>query len=485
MTVDTDTINFDTSLSPEMFTDSEDRRKSPRIPFEHTVRVGPAYGAPYATVKAENLSSKGIFVRSDKRAEPGAKFSLELSLPNYGRLYIPEAEVLYNRSTGRGTAVGFGATFTGLTDEVDEIIRSSATFASEITEPRGKDVSASMICDTQSLFPDFSTKPNRSLEYSVINGKRQVREAYEVPALTASELSVSLPPEPELDAYVSEVRDQRRESTDVVRIRKTPLRKKNRGYAPKRPDVRQIADRWGFDLEGLLAAGPSKNKALVSGLVIGGLVAFVFALSISLNSSKPKRELSAVELAKQAQIPQDTHQNLMAKEAAVIGITKKVSKKAPKKEESAKQVSKKPLVRSAVALPPVNAPKPAPVEMRKLKQTTLTTPKAVPAKPLKQITKQLASALPKAASNQVELAFGLTKDATVLRSYRLSKPERFVIDVAGQDGPIKLPKSKGFVTNIRVGEHTGYTRIVVDSEKKISSNEIRKQGKGITLNLKG
>ena len=61
MTVDIDTINFDTSLSPEMFTDSEDRWERRGSP-EHTVRVGPAYGAPYATVKAENLSSKGILL---------------------------------------------------------------------------------------------------------------------------------------------------------------------------------------------------------------------------------------------------------------------------------------------------------------------------------------------------------------------------------------------------------------------------------------
>ena len=485
MSQDTDTINFDTSLSPEMFTDSEDRRKSPRIPFEHTVRVGPAYGAPYATVKAENLSSKGIFVRSDKRAEPGAKFSLELSLPNYGRLYIPEAEVLYNRSTGRGTAVGFGATFTGLTDEVDEVIRSCATFSSEITEPRGKDVSASMICDTQSLFPEFSTKPNRSLEYSVINGKREIRQACEVPALTTSELSVSLPPEPALGAHTSQVLDQRRENTDVVRVRKNPVRKKSRGYAPKRASLKQLGEQWGFDFDAILNTNPSKNKALLSGLAIGGIVACVFGLTVSLNSSEPQQQLSAVELAKQAQMSHDTHQNLMGKEAALIGITKKVTKKPTSVKQAPQTLEKKPLVRSAVALPPVNAPKVQPATPRNLKKTAVTTPNKTEAKPLTKIANQVPAPRTTPAANQVELAFGLADDATVLRSYRLSKPERFVIDVAGQDGPIKLPKSTGFVTNIRVGEHTGYTRIVVDSQKKISANEIRKEGKGITLNLKG
>ena len=484
MSQDTDTINFDTTLSPEMFTDCEDRRKSPRIPFDFTVRVGPAYGAPYATVKAENLSSKGIFVRSDKRAEPGAKFSLELSLPNYGRLYIPEAEVLYNRSASKGTAVGFGATFTGLTDEVDEVIRSCATFSSEITEPRGKDVSASMICDTQSLFPEFSTKPNRSLEYSVINGKRQVRDACEVPALSVSELSVSLPPEPQLE-HTSQVLDQRRENTDVVRVRKTPVRRKNRGYAPTTPKLKQIAEQWGFDVDGIIAAGTSKNRALISGLVIGGVVACVFGLSVSLNSSTPERPLSAVELAKQSQMAQDTHQTLMAKEAALIGITKKARDKVSSSKQDAKDNDKKPLVRAVVALPPVNAPKVQPATPRNLKKTAVTTPNKTEAKPLTKIANQVPAPRTTPAANQVELAFGLADDATVLRSYRLSKPERFVIDVAGQDGPIKLPKSTGFVTNIRVGEHTGYTRIVVDSQKKISANEIRKEGKGITLNLKG
>ena len=120
MSTDTETINFDTSLIPALFTNSDDRRDTPRVPFDQAVRVGPAYGAPYASLKAENLSSGGIFIKTDKKAEPGAKFSVELSLPNYGRLYIPEVEVLYNRFDDSASCFGFGASFTGLTDEVED-----------------------------------------------------------------------------------------------------------------------------------------------------------------------------------------------------------------------------------------------------------------------------------------------------------------------------------------------------------------------------
>ena len=203
MSTDTETINFDTSLSPALFSNSDDRRIAPRVPFDQEVRVGPAYGAPYASLKAENLSSGGIFIKTDKKAEPGAKFSVELSLPNYGRLYIPEVEVLYNRLDDSASCFGFGASFTGLTDEVEGVLKSIAAFPSEILAPNGGDVSASMICDSQSLMPSCSPQPvrhSRLIRHETLHQDQEIAvKASEFPALRISDLTLSLPPEPGIE----------------------------------------------------------------------------------------------------------------------------------------------------------------------------------------------------------------------------------------------------------------------------------------------
>ena len=89
-----------------------------------------------------------------------------------------------------------------------------------------------------------------------------------------------------------------------------------------------------------LNTNPSKNKALLSGLAIGGVVACVFGLTVSLeNSSEPQQQLSAVELAKQADVPRHSR-NLMGKEAALIGITKKVTKKPTSVKQAPKSTKR-------------------------------------------------------------------------------------------------------------------------------------------------
>lgn len=97
--------------------DSE-RRAGPRVPREGTLRVGPARAQPYATLSMTDLSRGGIFIEADRPVKVGARFSAELELSDGQRIYIPEAEVAYNRDAGGG----FGIRFLDLADDVKVMI---------------------------------------------------------------------------------------------------------------------------------------------------------------------------------------------------------------------------------------------------------------------------------------------------------------------------------------------------------------------------
>src|SRR5215470_10315724 len=86
-----------------------DRRQSARIPVFGPVRMGPPSQQPYAVVSATNLSRGGLFIDADRPVRVGARFSAEVPLKTGGAIYIPEAEVAYNREHRTGS--GFGVRF--------------------------------------------------------------------------------------------------------------------------------------------------------------------------------------------------------------------------------------------------------------------------------------------------------------------------------------------------------------------------------------
>ncbi|MCK6545390.1 PilZ domain-containing protein [Myxococcota bacterium] len=99
----------DTTLSPVLFRDGQDRRTSPRVPISGPVRMGPPGGEPYAVVSASDLSTGGLFIDADRAVKVGARFCLEITLSSGDIVYVAEAEVAYNRERVNGS--GFGVRF--------------------------------------------------------------------------------------------------------------------------------------------------------------------------------------------------------------------------------------------------------------------------------------------------------------------------------------------------------------------------------------
>jgi hypothetical protein len=150
-----------------------------------------------------------------------------------------------------------------------------------------------------------------------------------------------------------------------------------------------------------------------------------------------------------------------------------------------KQSNRKPLVRASIPLQPVSATKviqkPTPQKAKQLAPTAKTAPKNISVQAVQKIgtTQDISNA----TSSRHEINIALSPNATVLRSYVLKSPARLVIDVGGQDGTLSLPPPNGFVSNIRTGEHTGYTRIVIDSSLPIKETDIQKTEDGLTVRL--
>jgi hypothetical protein len=473
MSVAAETMTFDTSLSPVMFANASDRRDAPRVPFEQGIRVGPAYGAPYATVSAENLSSGGIFIRSDKPAEPGARFSVELSLPNYGRLYIPEAHVLYNRNDNEPGDSGFGAHFTGLTEEVENVLRSVAVFPTAITEPNGGEVSESMICARNTWLPSGGPQPVRHSRIARDEQETPIYQkairAAQVPPLCVSDLTLSFPPEPELDLSISP-HIAANENTDVVRVR-----------AKKPHRARKTSDGF-MAMEWPRFAKQDLVRSLSWGLGLGSAVAFLLGIGLTLGNAESPREVSPAELVAQSGVSSQTHENLVAQQASIIGLSASpVSKSLPVKP-SGKQ---KPLVRASVVLPPVAhakaIKKQAALKTKKLLETAKTRPSKLTSPSLKNTG--AASLLALSKSTEQTLAIGVSVNASVLRSYALKSPSRLVVDLVGQDGALKIPELAGFVTGIRTGEHPGYTRIVIDSAQALKDSQVEVDGADLKIRL--
>src|SRR5688572_27158651 len=120
-------LEHDTHLMPILFRDGSDRRRSARIPLSTAVKIGPPNGTPYALVSASDLSKGGLFIDADRPVRVGARFSAEIEL-SHTKIYVPEAEVAYNRE--RRDGCGFGVRFVCLEEDAlsaveEEIARLS------------------------------------------------------------------------------------------------------------------------------------------------------------------------------------------------------------------------------------------------------------------------------------------------------------------------------------------------------------------------
>ena len=495
----------DTFLTPVLFRDGADARKSPRVPYERVMRVGSVGGEPYAYVLSENLSSGGIFIYSDKVAEIGARFSLELPLPDGERLYVPELEIVYNRPGPEGS-MGFGARFVALADDIQTKIDGAAQFGSDLGPADAADapVSPSMIIGQQTDLPMITAKPSStkpsstepsseaSSEPVAAQPRQQTSERPEsgppeptgdVPRV--SDLRLSIPPEPfgaliesdmfafelgeplpahasiadEIDSDVPELETEPLEpgptveDTQVMRARNHPPRNGTR-----------FVERGRYHARRGLQSRPVLWGALVAigglGVVIAGALVRAEARDVTV---EPVTDTQVVTRG----ISSTTHGELVGDSPALRDVDPAGEPSAP-----AAKPQKPSRLPPLVTVERVTPPKPAKARAK----ATATADKAEPPK-----TKLARPAPTKRADGSITIALGST--AAVLRTFVMKKPNRFVIDLVGHSGQMKTPSASGDVSRIRVGENPGFTRIVLDTKRPVQRGHLDKDGRELRVRL--
>jgi hypothetical protein len=127
---------METTAQPFQVVDGTDRRSHTRIPVAARVRVGRPGGAPKRELSLSDLSVGGMFIDADRPARIGARFSAEIELADGQPVYVPEAEVTYNRERPHGC--GFGARFIHLPEGVRERL------AAQVAGQRGDEATLSV-----------------------------------------------------------------------------------------------------------------------------------------------------------------------------------------------------------------------------------------------------------------------------------------------------------------------------------------------------
>ena len=110
-------------FSPTFIDGPPERRRSARVPVSGPIRVGPPHREPHARLSATDLSTGGLFIDADRPVRVGARFCAEIVLSDGRHLYIPEAEVAYNRDRPHGA--GFGVRFLDVSEEARRLDRKS------------------------------------------------------------------------------------------------------------------------------------------------------------------------------------------------------------------------------------------------------------------------------------------------------------------------------------------------------------------------
>jgi len=467
--MDTAQANNDTHLTPVLFRDGTDRREGPRVPYEHPVQVGNSYDTPYATVWAENLSPGGIHILTDRPAKIGAHFSVKLALPNGEEVFIPEAEIIYNRAPDEDGVGGFGASFVSVSAEVAAKLEEAARFASAIQD---SPVSASMIVDSSTALPMVAGAVQRPQKLQVSD--LWLSSLQPSPPEEAPTVAVSIPPaarddepldggvdltchpeptgdfeplsvvphEPDLDED-----EDKKEDTDVIRQRQ-PQRK-------QRGRVQHVVGELGA-VRARVARRASVHPLLWGSLVAGGVLGLILSAAlIRSRTDDAVAHASALDVSAEG-MRGDTQRVLIDDGRAVVGVVP-VADPTPPALPAAKKITPLPKL--------VELPKKAPAKREKVAPKKAESKKAAP--------------VPQRAG----VTFGISASAAVLRTFVLKAPSRFVIDLVGQEGAVNAPAATGLVKNVRVGDHPGYTRIVLDAAETIAVGKGDKRGDQLVVTL--
>jgi hypothetical protein len=87
------------------------------------------------------------------------------------------------------------------------------------------------------------------------------------------------------------------------------------------------------------------------------------------------------------------------------------------------------------------------------------------------------------AQKVARFRIGLAPHASVLKTHVLKNPNRFVIDLLGQDASPSLPGVAGQVERIRFGKHPDFARIVIETRAPIERGALAKDRGDLRVTL--
>jgi hypothetical protein len=390
--------SHDTHLMPVLFRDGADRRRSARIPLSTAVRIGPPHGTPYALVSASDLSTGGLFIDADRPVRVGARFSAEIEL-SHVKIYIPEAEVAYNRD--RHDGAGFGVRF----------VEAEEDALKAVAEEIGRVTDQTLVVRSKGRISDLPTLP-----------------PVDRPSVMGVEFSHY--PEPEII-------DESLDACSVIEASAI-----DRVQAGLRETRQRFIER--------AKSAPAVFRMLAIAGSIGLVASAAFAVAHGADGGAVAHDPSEHGVAA------STHQVLMGKQD-VATLDKPAA--APAVDLSAIE---DPKLRRKM-LPPLVV-----LEEERIEGT-------IPKSQEKPIAKPAGIAKPSdAASVRV---VGIDPGARVLKTHVFRSPDRFVIDLTGQQSPLALP------AGVRAGRHPDFYRVVVDAPRRIEAGRARIEGRTLAVTL--
>jgi hypothetical protein len=472
-----------TQLMPVLFPNGLDRRNSARIPLAGAVRMGPPSGDPYATVSARDVSTGGLFIDADRPVKLGARFSAEIQLGSGKMIYVPEAEVAYNRENPSGS--GFGVRFVDPPAEIIEVIEREIEKTREAVArvPTLPPVSTFEVLESHTIAPVVEKVPDREPELARESKIELKRESVREPArgskralkdenateIFARDTLSSLPQEPSIGDDAFDVESYLPESA---------------------PAWWEEWMRVGHDLKARVLERSRRVPLLWTTLAITGSVLVVSAIGLALWSGTRAEAVEVTPIVDRG-VTAGTHQALMGdKQMPDVVIPKRVAA-ALAPAEAKKPLP--PLVYVEEVEKPVQKaieqPKPATKSVEKPAVVKPVVAKAVVEKPavVKPVVEKPAIAKPVVTkpaakpSRDLKTRIGLAANARVLKTHVLRAPDRFVIDIAGQDKAPSMPGVGGGIKSIRVGKHPDYTRIVIETSGPIDNGRASKKGGDLSV----
>lgn len=459
----------DTWIAAVPFPDGTDRRQSARVPCALRVRLGPPKAPPQTTLLAEDLSTGGVFVRCAEPVQVGARFSIELALASGETVYVPDAEVLYNVQSD--TRRGFGARFVSVSREAMQRLVTAASFESDITPPKLREVSASMILEATSEIPQARLKHTVAID---------VRGAMPMPRV--SDLSL---------ASIRPVKIGDRAFTAVLPVREGEEVHGASAYEDEDEDVptpepladtlvpmstepveaQHLDDEDGFDAEDMhdgIDWQPREVRARANSPLRR------FARRVR---SRPL--VFAAACASCAMI-------IVAGVSLVRrGDEALASRPAPPRISNATHRALTSPLPAAPAVVPAPAPEPAPAPAVAVKAPAGKA-EPVRAEPPKKPLPELVSVAPvksRAVEPPPSVVLGVAPGTKVLRTYVFKNPDRFVVDLVGQPQLPSIVSRAPGVPEPRIGKHPEYLRVVIDSTASIERGSVEKRGERLEIRL--